>query len=214
MGAVFAVLLFHGIGVRVLADGEAVRAVVAFAPPAVEDAEVQAAVATGFHAAGAGGFERAARVVQPNVATGNHLASDVDVIVLNEHKAALQVAVFAEMNDVLDVTFAIIIARVRFAGKDELHRARFVAGEFNDVLHLLENERGSLVGRETARETDSERVGIQQLVERDEVPLAKALALEEQTASSELDQFAAQIVTQGPEFFVGNEIGLGNFLPE
>ncbi len=63
-----------------------VGAVVAFAPPAVEDAQVQAAVTAGLHAAGAGGLERAARVVQPDVAAAHHLARDVDVVVLDEHE--------------------------------------------------------------------------------------------------------------------------------
>src|ERR1043166_709000 len=49
--AVHAVLLLHRSWVRIWSDGEAVVAVVAFAPPAVEDAHVEAAVAAGFHAA-------------------------------------------------------------------------------------------------------------------------------------------------------------------
>ena len=81
---------------RIVADGEAVGAVVAFAPPAVEDAEVQAAVAAGLHAAGAGGFERTPRIVQPDVAAGNHLPGDVDVVVFHEHQVAGQFAVFAQ----------------------------------------------------------------------------------------------------------------------
>ena len=81
---VHAVLLGDVVRVQILADGEAVLAVVAFAPPAVEDAHVHAAVAARLHAAGAAGLERAARVVQPDVAAGNHLARDVDVVVLKE----------------------------------------------------------------------------------------------------------------------------------
>src|SRR5581483_11314144 len=110
--AVLAVLFLHRIRVRVFADRETVRAVVAFAPPAVEDAEVQTAVAAGFHAARAGGFERTPRIVQPDVAAGNHLARDVDVVVLDEHETALEVAVFAEVNDVLNVALAVVVARM------------------------------------------------------------------------------------------------------
>src|SRR6266851_4483802 len=67
VGTIGAVLDFDGIGVGIFADGEAVGAIVTFAPPAVEDAEIEAAVAAGFHAAGARGFEGAARGVQPHV---------------------------------------------------------------------------------------------------------------------------------------------------
>ena len=92
VGAVHAVLFLDDVaGCESVADGKTVRAVVAFAPPAVEDAEVQAAVAAGLHAAGAGGFERAARVVQPDVAAGHHLPRDVDVVIFDEHEVARQV---------------------------------------------------------------------------------------------------------------------------
>ena len=89
--AVHAVLFLDVVRVRIVADGEAVGAVVAFAPPAVQDAQVQAAVAAGLHAAGAGGFERTARIVQPDVAAGNHLPRDMDVVIFDEHQTALAV---------------------------------------------------------------------------------------------------------------------------
>jgi hypothetical protein len=50
------------------------------------------------------------------------LARDVDVVVLDEDQAALEFAVFAEVNDVLDEAFAFVVARVGFAGEDELQR--------------------------------------------------------------------------------------------
>ena len=86
--AVHAVLFLDVVGLRIAADGKAVRAVVTFAPPAVEDAHVHAAVAARLHAAGAGGFERAARIVQPDVAAGDHLPRDVDVVIFEEHEIA------------------------------------------------------------------------------------------------------------------------------
>ena len=58
IGAVHAVLLGDVVGMGIFADGEAIGAVIAFAPPAVQDAQAHAAVAAGFHAAGAGGLER------------------------------------------------------------------------------------------------------------------------------------------------------------
>src|ERR1035437_9489956 len=50
-----------------LADGEAVEAVVGLGPPAVEYGEVEAAVEDDFLAAGAGGLEGTARIVEPDV---------------------------------------------------------------------------------------------------------------------------------------------------
>src|ERR1035438_5545978 len=117
--AVHAVLLLDVVGMRILADGEAVGAVVAFAPPAVEDAQVHATVTAGFHAAGAGGLERTARVVQPDVATAHHLARDVDVVVLNEDEITRKFRVPAQMNDLLDEALALVVARMGLAGEDE-----------------------------------------------------------------------------------------------
>src|SRR5258706_9803122 len=101
---------------RVVTDGKTVCAVVAFAPPTVEDAEVEATMRASFHAAGAGGFERTAWVVQPHVAAGNHLSGNVHVVVLNENQVTFEVAVLAQMDDVLDVSLAVVVARMGFAG--------------------------------------------------------------------------------------------------
>ncbi len=124
--AVHAILLGDVVGMGILADGETVGAIVTFAPPAVEDAQVHAAVAAGLHAARAGSFERAARVVQPDVAAGNHLARDVNVVIFDEDKIAREFAVFAQMDNLLDETLAFVIARMRLARKDELHGALLV----------------------------------------------------------------------------------------
>ena len=214
VGAVLAILFLDVVGMRVVANGEAVLAVEAFAPPAVEDAEVQAAVAAGLHAAGAAGFERAPRIIQPHIAAADHLAGDVDIVVLDEDEAALEFAVFAEVNDLLDELLALVIARMSLAGEDELQRTLFVVGQLHDVFKLLEDERRALVGGEAAGEPDGQRVGIEQMIEGDEIPLAKGLALDEQAAAGELDQFTAQPVTERPEFLVSDEFRVGHLGPE
>src|SRR5438093_4872497 len=165
--AVAAVLLLDRLGVRVGSDGEAVGAVVALAPPAVEDAQVEAAVAADFLAARAAGFQRAPRRVQPDVASGDHLAGDVHVVVFDEDERALQLRVLRQVDDLLDVALPFVVARVRLAGEDELQRA--LRGQPDDLVELLEDQRSPLVGREAARESDGESIGIEQLVEGDEV---------------------------------------------
>ena len=160
IGAVHAVLFLDIIRVGIAADGKPVGAVVAFAPPAVEDAEIQTAIAAGLHAAGAGGFQRAARVVQPHVTAGNHLPRDVNVVVFDKHQAAHQFALFAEVNDLLDEAFAFVIARMRLAGENKLHRTLLVLYELHDVVELLENQRRAFVGGKAARKADGQRVGV------------------------------------------------------
>src|SRR3954471_11745632 len=113
---------------RVFSNRKTVGAVIPFAPPAIQDAEVQTPVAPPFHAARPRGFQGPARRIQPDIAAGNHLPGHVDIVILEEDKAALQIAVFAQVDDVLNVTFAIIVAWMRFAGKNKLNWTRFVPG--------------------------------------------------------------------------------------
>src|SRR5258706_10455877 len=105
----------------IFADGKAIGAIVTFAPPAIEDAEIEAAMAAGFHAAGARGLQRAARRIEPDIATRNHLPRHVHVVILDKNQVPLQIAVFSQVNDVLDVTLAIVVARVRLASENKLH---------------------------------------------------------------------------------------------
>src|SRR6266566_3503083 len=118
------------------------------------------------------------------------------------------------MNDVLNVTFAIVIARVRLAGENELNGPALIAGEFHDVFQLLENERRALVGRKSPGKANGQCVRIEQGIESNEIAMGQALALEEQPPAREFDQLAPQVVTQCPELLVGNKIRVGNFLPK
>src|SRR5665213_3266717 len=212
--AVETILFFHTFGLGIFTDGKAIGLVITFAPPAVEDAQVHAAVAAGFHAARAGSFERTARVIQPDVAAAHHLARNVNIVIFEKHEVAREFAVFAEMNDLLDETFAFVIARVRFAGENKLKGALFVAREFDDVFELLENERRAFVSGEAAREADGQRVEVQETVEADIIAGGGALVLLEQAASRKFDEFAAQFVAQGPQFLVGNKFRVGHFFPK
>src|ERR1017187_7018970 len=118
------------------------------------------------------------------------------------------------MNDVLDVALAVIIARMRFAGEDELYRPVLVPREVHDVVQLLEDQRRSLVGRKAARKADRQRVGIKQVIERDEVAVRQSLALDQQPPPRKLDKLAAQLGAQRPELLVGNEVMVRQPLPE
>src|SRR5688572_17143925 len=115
-------------------------------------------MAAGFLAGGARSFERATRIVEPNVAAGNHLARDMHVIVLDKDEPAFEFAVFAEMNDVLNETLPFIVARMGLARENKLNRPVRVVGEFYDVFELLENQRGAFVSGKTPGETDRQRI--------------------------------------------------------
>src|SRR5690606_11401065 len=107
---------------RIASDGEAVAPVPPLAPPPVKDAEVEAAVHGRLHSAGSAGLEGAPRIVEPHVAAAGHLSAHVNVVVLDEHQPAVQLGVLAQMNDLLDVTLAGVVPRMRLARENELHR--------------------------------------------------------------------------------------------
>src|SRR5437762_13929255 len=111
-------------------------------------------MAARFLSTGAGSFQGPARIVQPYVAAGHHLARDVHVIIFDKHDIALELAKFAQVNDMLDELFPLIIARVGFAGVNELDRPLTVVDEPDDLFVFLENDRRAFVSCEATRTTD------------------------------------------------------------
>jgi hypothetical protein len=75
---------------------------------------------------------------------GNHLTRNVDVVVRQKDQMALEIAVLAQVDDVLDVLFPFVIAWMRFAREHELDGAVFVARSPHDILKLLEDQRARL----------------------------------------------------------------------
>src|SRR5262249_40581044 len=122
--------------------------------------------------------------------------------------------VFAQMDDVLDVAFAVIIAGMGLAGKNELDGPRTITRKADDVLELLEDQWRTLVGRKAPGKSDGQRVGIQQLVKRDEIALGMALNGRMQSPTRKLDQLPAQFVTEGPDLLIRDESRVGHLLPE
>ena len=105
------------------ADGEAIEAVVGFGPPAVEDGEVETAVEDDLLSAGAGGFEGAAWVIEPDVDALYEMATYIDVVVFDEDELVGELVVAHHLSDLLQDLLAGFVERVGFAGEDELHGA-------------------------------------------------------------------------------------------
>ena len=83
-GRVDFVLEFGCAVVDLRANGPAVVAVVAFAPPAIEHAQINPAIRCAFHSARAARFQRTQRMVQPKIDSLHEPARDVAVVVLDE----------------------------------------------------------------------------------------------------------------------------------
>ena len=143
------------------ADREPVLAVVALRPPPVEHREIQPAVEHDLLAAGAAGFERPPRVVQPHVDALHEVTADVDVVVLDEQDLAGKPRVAHQPRDLLQDGLARPVVRMGLSGEHQLDRHLWIVHERHDGLDVLENQIGPLVGGEPARESDRQRVHAQ-----------------------------------------------------
>ena len=147
------------------ADGEAVEAVVGLGPPAIEHGEVEAAVEHHFLAAGAGGFQGTARIVEPDVDALDEVAADVDVVVLDEDELVGEVGVAHHLGDLLQHALAGLVVRMGLAGKEELHGALGIVDHGGQPLDVGQQQVGALVGGEAAGEADGQRVGRESLAQ-------------------------------------------------
>ncbi len=120
IGGVLSILILHAL---VAVDDPAVRTVVPFRPPAVADAEMRHAVDAGLHAAGAAGFERFSRGIEPDVASLREEMRDVQIVVVDEGDTASIDGIDRMTVDLLQVPFAHVVGRVGLARKDDLHVA-------------------------------------------------------------------------------------------
>ena len=85
--------------------------VVSLAPPAVEDGlRFEAAVEADLHAAGARGFLRPARVVQPDVDALDQVTGHVDVVVFEEDDPPAKLRPAGNVLDLGDQLLAAVVA--------------------------------------------------------------------------------------------------------
>ena len=192
------------------ADGEAVEAVVGLGPPAVEHGEIQAAVEDDLLAAGAGGFERAARIVEPDVDALDQMAADVDVVVLDEDELVGELGVAHHLGDLLQHTLAGLVVRVGLAGKEELHRTLGVVDHGGEPLDVGEQQVGALVGGKAAGEADGQRVGREHFAEPLQIlrRLAAAFGLLARAAAHEVEQLRLQAEVRLPQLAVVDVLDL------
>ena len=197
---------------RAVTDREAIRAVVRFGPPAVEDRQVQAAIENYFLAARSRSFERPAWIVQPNVHTLHHVAGNIDVIVLDEHDLLRKPLIVPQVSHALDELLAGLVLRVCFAGEDELHGLVPAVEHLQDPFQVEQEKIGSLIGRESASESDRQRVWIEYVSSRFDGVLAllASSALPAEPTAHESEQQALQRIMRLPQFA---GVDFVNFLP-
>src|SRR5450759_2854169 len=129
------ILLDHVNVTDAVADGESVEPVVGLGPPAVENRQIETAVQQYLLAAGAASFLRPARGIEPHVHTLDHVAGDVDVVVLDEDDARTQLGREARLHHGLKHLLPRTIGGMGLAGEHDLDRTFRIA---HDALESLD----------------------------------------------------------------------------
>ncbi len=106
-----------------------------------------------------------ARIVQPDVHALHEIAADVDVVIFDEDEAVAELAVAHQLRDLLQDSLAGFVERVGLAGEDELHRTLRVVHHRSELFDIGENQIRALVGGESPRESDRQRVGTEHVRE-------------------------------------------------
>ncbi len=141
-----------------MADREAVEAVVGLGPPAIEHGEIESAVQHDFLSTRAARFERAARIVQPDIDALHKVAADVDVVVLDEQDLPREPRIAHQPGNLLQHRLAGRVVRMRLAGEDELHGHLWMVDERGHRFEVPEDQVRAFVCRKPPREADGQRV--------------------------------------------------------
>jgi hypothetical protein len=146
------------IGILVAGDRPPVRPVVRLGPPAVEDAELERPVERRLHPARPAGLHRPPGQVHPDVAAGDEVTTDLEVVVLDEDDSSRDVTGRpAKAEDPLEHVLALRVVRVCLSGDQELDGP----GPLEDPPHtaqVVREQREPLVGREPAGEAERQHV--------------------------------------------------------
>src|SRR5262249_25125621 len=113
-----------------------------------------------------------------------------------------------DVDDLGDQLFAAVIARMRFAGEDDLHRPVFVVDDGGEAVEAAEEQRAALVGREAAREADRQGFGAGAFGGAGDFTGGGAAALDLvfQPLPRERDRALAAALVRPPQFRVGNVV--------
>ena len=148
------------------ADRPAILAVIAFTPPAIEHAQVEAAVWWKLHPARATGFERTQRVVQPKIDPLDQTARNVSVIIFDKDDPVMKAGFASQLVDLLNECFAAFVARMRFSGEDELHRPRQIIQHPQEPIRITKKKRAAFVSGKAPGKTDRQDLRVEDGINR------------------------------------------------
>ena len=185
---------------------------VGLGPPAVQLGQIETAVDEHLHAAGAAGFPRALRSVDPHIHALHEVLGEEHVVVGEENHRRIRLMAADEVHPFLDQRLAGAVGGVRLAGEDELGGVLRMAQQPDQTRGIVEQKVRAFVGREAAREAEGQHAGTQSGLGAGDGGRCGAgdghLAADAVTGV--VDQGSAARVAQRPKRFVGHpaEVGL------
>ena len=162
-------------------------------PPAVALGEVEAAIDENLHAAGAAGLPRPPRRVDPDIHTLHQLLGKRDVVIFEKDDMAAEFGALREFDPFADEFLALLVRRMRLAGKDELDGSRRIIQQTRQPRRIGEQQIRPLVTGEAPRKAKRQRVRVEHIRRFRDVfgRVAAAGELPGQPAADGLDQTLA-----------------------
>src|SRR5690348_15837362 len=115
-------------------------------PPAIQNTQTGNSVERRFHAARSGGFERKLRRVEPKVHARSHLATELEVVLVQENDGNSFPKRLLRLENVSDDVLAARVVRMSFAGVDNLELTRVFGDQPQTVEIGQEQVRAFVTG--------------------------------------------------------------------
>src|SRR4030095_13547943 len=115
-----------------------------------------------FHPTRPAGLHRLARIVKPDIASLDEKASDMKNIVVDARHPSRELRVWGVTIDSLDASFARLVGRMGFAGKNELNGPSEHVQKMRETVLIVKDQFRALVVCEPSRKSDCESRRIQQ----------------------------------------------------
>ena len=137
-------------------DGPAVVAIVSFAPPSIEDRQVQSAISHHLHATGTGCLQRTSGIIQPDIDTLDQMPTNVHVVVFEEDDTPTKLRSSSNLNHAGDQFLAALIFGMCLPGENELDWPLLVVQQSSYTLNIPEDQITSFVCCEPAGESNGQ----------------------------------------------------------
>ena len=130
-------------------------------PPPVQHGKIKSPVQDNFLATGPGCFEGSTWIVQPDIDTLNQMATDVNVVIFNEHDPISKTFVVFQDGNRANKLLTGFVLRMSLARKNQLNRSLRIVDDFADSVEVIKNQVGAFISGESASESNRQDIGIE-----------------------------------------------------